>query len=595
MWGSGRLRRFAAVAAMAAVALGLGAAPAHAHASLEATDPAAGAIVETAPRAIELRFTEEVSIGLGGVRVLAAGGETVRTGEAATVPGRPSVVRTTLPDLQDGTYVVTWRVLSGDSHPVRGAFTFSVGVASEGVAADRIAGDFLAGGTTDGAVDLTYTVVRFLVFAAMALVIGLLVAATAVWRGALGRDRVRRVLWIAWGVLLGGTLLAFMVQGPYAGGLSLADGFRPGLWGDVAGTRLGAVLLVRAALVLALLPVLLTARREPRPGWSVPVMAVLLVGIAASPGLGGHAGVGPANGVAILVDTLHVLAMGTWVGGLVLLCVLVIRADAEDVLAAMPTWSRVATLAVLGVVLTGVARAWRELGGLSGVLDTDYGRLLAIKVGLVLVTLLVAAVARDAVHRRWALDAEERAAADEARAERIAAGAPVPTRRGHSLVPSGEGVDPLRYVLPEDVARRHLVRSVVVEVLLLVAVLGVTALLVDTAPTASTRTAPYASTLDAGPVLVDVVVTPARVGPNEVHLTLAKRTGGPAGALNVTVEFELPTAGIDPIDVPLRRAGVDHYLSSGLALPVAGDWRMTVKILTDPITEESATATVTIR
>lgn len=591
----GRFRRFVAVGAMAAAALGIAAAPAHAHASLENTDPAAGAIVPTSPAAIELRFTEEVSVGLGGVRVLAAGGDTIRTGEPATLPDRPSVVRVTLPELDDGTYVVTWRVLSGDSHPVRGAFTFSVGAASEGAAADRIAGDFLAGSTTDGTVDLIYTIVRFLVFAAMALVIGVLLGATFVWPGTLALDRVRRLLVIAWGVLLGGTLLAFMLQGPYAGGLPLADAFRPALWGDVAGTRLGAVLLVRALLVLALGPVLLTARRDPRPGWSTPIMLVALVGIAASPGIGGHAGVGPMNGVAVLVDTLHVLAMGVWVGGLTLLVLLVTRADAEDALARTPVWSRVATLAVLGVVLTGLARAWRELGGLAGVFDTDYGRLLAIKVGLVLVTLLVATVARDAVHRRWALDAEELAAADLERAERIAAGEPVPSRRGHSLVPSGEGVDTIRYVLPEDSARRHLLRSVVVEVVLLAVVLGVTALLVDTAPTASVRSAPFAATLDAGPILADVVVTPARVGPNEVHLTLSQRAGGPAGALNVSVEFELPAEGIDPIDVPMRRAGVDHYLSSGLALPVAGDWRMTVKILTDPITEETATATVTVR
>jgi copper transport protein len=590
-----RFRRLAAVTVMAAVALGVGAVPAHAHASLETTDPAAGAIVPTSPEAIELRFTEEVSIGLGGVRVLAAGGETVRTGEPATVPGRPSVVRATLPELADGTYVVTWRVLSGDSHPVRGAFTFSVGAATEGAAADRIAGDYLAGDTTDGTVDLIYTIVRFLVFAAMALVIGLLVGATFVWPGTLVRDRVRRLLWVAWGVLLGGTLAAFMLQGPYAGGLPPADAFRPGLWADVAGTRLGAVLLIRLGLVLVLLPVLLAARREPRPGWSIPVMVAALVGIAASPGLGGHAGVGPMSGVAVLVDTLHVLAMGVWIGGLTLLTLLVTRDGSEAALARTPVWSRVATLAVLGVVFTGVARAWRELGGLSGVLDTDFGRLLAIKVGLVLVTLLVATVARDAVHRRWALDAEELEVADRERAERIAAGEPVPSRRGHSLVPTGEGADPVRYVLPEDAARRHLLRSVVVEVVLLVVVLGVTALLVDTAPTAAARNAPYAATLDAGPILADVVVTPARVGPNEVHLTLSKRAGGPAGALNVSVEFELPAEGIDPIDVPLRRAGVDHYLSSGLALPVAGDWRMTVKILTDPITEESATATVTVR
>ena len=591
----GSFRRIGAVAAMATVALGLAAAPAFAHAALETTDPAAGAIVTTSPAAIELRFSEEVSVGLGGVRVIAAGGATVRTGRPATVPGQPAVVRTTLPTLAKGTYVVTWRVLSADSHPVRGAFTFSVGRATEGGGAERIAGDFLSGGTTNATVNTAYTVVRFLVYAGMALVIGIIVGATFVWRGAFDRPRVRRVLWVAWGVLLGATVLAFAVQGPYAGGLPLGDAFRPAVWSDVWSTRLGVVLVVRAALVLALLPVLLTARRTPRPGWVTPLALVALVGIAATPALGGHAGVGAQSAVAVVVDTLHVLAMGVWFGGLTLLVLLTTRDDAAEALDALPAWSRTATIAVLVVIFTGVARGWRELGGIAHVLDSDYGRLLAIKVGIVAVALLVATVARDAVHRRWALDPEEVAAADRERAELEAAGQPIPTRRGHSLVPDDAGVDTLRYVLPEDSARRRLVRAVVAEVALLVLVLGVTSVLVNTAPTAAVQAGPYSASLDAGKILADVVVTPARVGPNEVHLTLSKRTGGPAGALQVSVQFALPSKGIEPIDVTLRRAGVDHYLSTGLALPIAGDWRMTLKVLTDPVTEESATATVTIR
>jgi copper transport protein len=595
MGTNGFVRRVGAVAAMATVALGLAASPAFAHAALESTDPAAGATVPTSPAAIELRFSESVSVGLGGVRVIAAGGETIRTGRPATVPDQPEVVRTSLPKLAKGTYVVTWRVVSDDSHPVRGAFTFSVVRPTEGSGAARIADDYLSGGTTNGAVDVSYAIVRSLVFAAMALVIGILVGATLVWRGAFAHRRVRRVLWCSWGVLFIATLLAFMLQGPYGGGLALGDAFRPSVWSDVWGTRLGIVLLARAVLVLALLPVLLTIDRAPRPAWSRLLGLVLIVGIAATPALGGHASVGDQNALAVVVDMIHVLAMGVWLGGLTLLVLLTTRTTAEEATDALPTWSRVATIAVLAVVLTGVARAWRELGGIAHVLDSTFGRLLAVKVGLVLVALLVATVARDAVHRRWALEADELAEVDARRAELEASGETVPRRRGHSLVPDDDGVDALSYVLSEESARRRLVRAVAVEIALLVAVLGVTAVLVSTAPAAAVQAGPYASTLDAGPILADVVVTPARVGPNEVHLTLAKRTGGPAAALEVSVQFSLPSKGIEPIDVTLRKAGVDHYISTGLSLPVAGVWRMRLSILTDPVTEEVATATVTIR
>ena len=257
--------------------------------------------------------------------------------------------------------------------------------------------------------------------------------------------------------------------------------------------------------------------------------------------------------------------------------------------------SRVATVAVLVVVFTGVVRGLRELGGISGIFDTAYGVLLAVKVGLVLVTLLVATVARDAVHRRWALDPEEVEAADRERAELLAAGQELPKRRGHSLVPDDDGIDTLRYVLPERTARSRLLRSVAVEVMLLIAVLGVTAVLVNTAPAGTTRNGPYAATLEVGKLLADVSVSPARVGPNEVHLTVLDPAGGPAQILNVTVEFALPSERIAPIDVTMRNAGPAHYISAAFTPPVPGDWQMTLKVLVDPVTEVSTAATVPIR
>ena len=587
--------RIASFVVLAGLALGLGASPAFAHAALESTDPAAGAIVPRSPAAIELRFSEAVSVGLGGVRVIAADGGTVRTAKPGIAPGRPEVVRQPLPRLAKGTYVVTWRVVSDDSHPVRGAFTFSVQEVTEGGGGARITRQFLAGGTTDRTVDVSYAIVRFVVFTAMALLLGALIAVGWVWRHAAAVPRVRRTVWIAWGVLLVATALAFCFQGAYAGGLGLAGAFRPSVWGDLVGTRLGLVLLARLALVVALLPVVANAARDPRPRWWTPFTALVALGIAATPALGGHASVGTLNAVAVAVDALHVLAMSTWVGGLVVL-ILLLTAHAEDEgIEGLPTWSRVATLAVLVVVFTGVVRGLRELGGLSGIFDTAYGVLLAAKVGLVLVTLLVATVARDAVHRRWALDPEEVEAADRERAELLAAGQELPKRRGHSLVPDDDGIDTLRYVLPERTARSRLLRSVAVEVTLLIAVLGVTAVLVNTAPAGTTRNGPYAATLEVGKLLADVSVSPARVGPNEVHLTVLDPSGGPAQILNVTVEFSLPSEGIAPIDVPMRNAGPAHYISAGFTPPVPGDWQMTLKVLVDPVTEVSTAATVPIR
>ena len=117
-------------AALAAVALGLlavgaWASPAAAHASLVSVDPADGARLDESPDVVRLTFSEHVSADLGGVQVLDSDGDQVQEG-AARVDGA-TVEVDLAPDLPDGTYVISYRVVSADGHPVRGASVFGVG------------------------------------------------------------------------------------------------------------------------------------------------------------------------------------------------------------------------------------------------------------------------------------------------------------------------------------------------------------------------------------------------------------------------------------------------------------------------------------
>ena len=122
-----------AVLVALAIVLG-GGAPASAHAELVETDPAEGAVVETAPDTVTLTFNEPVRLTSQEIAVYDAQGEPV----AASAGASGEEVRVDLTgaaDLPDGTYVVSWNVLSGDGHPIAGALTFSVGAPSATVAA----------------------------------------------------------------------------------------------------------------------------------------------------------------------------------------------------------------------------------------------------------------------------------------------------------------------------------------------------------------------------------------------------------------------------------------------------------------------------
>src|SRR5207248_33031 len=99
--------------------------PASAHAMLQATTPGDGAHLDTAPSVVTMTFSEPVSAPLGAVRVFDARGRRVDNGN---VVARDATVSLGLDgSLADGCYIVTWRVISADSHPVRGAFNFTVG------------------------------------------------------------------------------------------------------------------------------------------------------------------------------------------------------------------------------------------------------------------------------------------------------------------------------------------------------------------------------------------------------------------------------------------------------------------------------------
>ena len=123
--------------------------------------PRDGSVLKSAPRQITLTFTESVALLDDSFRVFDPDGRRVSTGEAKHVDGRSDAVRVSLPEgLGEGTFTVAWRVVSADSHPISGAFTFSVGEPSATPAAVD------TGPTENTATSALYDIVRYLAYAA---------------------------------------------------------------------------------------------------------------------------------------------------------------------------------------------------------------------------------------------------------------------------------------------------------------------------------------------------------------------------------------------------------------------------------------------
>ena len=120
------MRRIATALAAGAMLL-QATAPALAHAFLDHASPAVGSAVPSAPGAVTLWFTQDLEPAFSNVTVTNQAGQRVDLGNVQVPLGQPDVLQVGLKPLPAGTYTVSWHVVSVDTHPTQGTFTFQVG------------------------------------------------------------------------------------------------------------------------------------------------------------------------------------------------------------------------------------------------------------------------------------------------------------------------------------------------------------------------------------------------------------------------------------------------------------------------------------
>ncbi|MFE4667298.1 FixH family protein [Streptomyces sp. NPDC056716] len=575
----------ALIAVLAAVLAVLGSAgTASAHGSLVATDPAQDSVLPRQPTAVTLTFDDGVTLPSASLRVLDPGGERVDTGAPAHAADRADTVRVTLRDgLADGTYTVAWQVISADSHPVGGAFTFSVGAPS---AVSAASAEALQGAGTDGVISFLYGTTRAVAYAAFALLTGAVAFVLICWPAGVSVRRVQRLLVTGWIALLGSTVVQMMLRGPYEQG----NGILPSQ--DPASAQAHVPVDERIYLALALRLVLLVASgvflvllvgQLGQSGAEAPrrsrvrlcsAALALAVGLSATWAMTNHSSEGAQVWLAVPVTVLHLLAMAVWLGGLVTL-VAGLRQGVGH--AAVERFSVVALVSVTVLVLTGLYRSWREVGSWDALFDTGYGQLLLVKIGCVLLMLAAAWVSRSRLARL----------------------------RGGAEGPEGGS------------ARARLRRSVLAESVVAVVVVGVTTLLTSTPPprTASEDVSaaapgPAASVAPGGTLTSAIpfdtgggtsnaqgtataTLTPATAGGYTVRLELREADGTPADVPEVHLAFTLPARDLGPLEVPLRPDGTGVWTGPA-RLALAGEWTVSVTVRSSDTDQTTSTGRVTI-
>ncbi len=577
--------------------LGLGVAtagPAAAHAELVSTDPGEGARLEEVPGQVTLRFTESVSLGAGYARVLGEGGERVDTG-AASVDGQ-TVTVPLRGDLPDASYVVTYRIVSADSHPISGAYAFVVG---DGELAD--AGAVADDADVDPVVAAALPASRALGFAGLAAGLGVPAFLVLCWPGGWASPRMRRLTTAGLATAAVAAVLTFLLQGPYAAGAGLGSVLDPALVAATGSSSFGLTTLGRGALALLLAAVLVPLwRRAAAPtAQEAAGLAVLAGGVVLTTAAVGHPVAGPLPVFATAVTAVHVAAMALWLGGLAALLAGLVRpgAEAGELAAALPRWSRLASASVAALVVTGVVQSVREVGSPAALVSTTYGWVLLAKLALVLLLLAAAGVSRVWVQQHLGVSRSRPAGRRRVTAHAFAATGPAAEEGAVAEAARARAAAQARGAV-EDVG--PLRRSVLVEAAVAAAVLVLSAVLVGTPPARAAVAQPVDVTLPLQSAAgesgsVQLSVDPARAGANTLHVYLFDDEGRLDQPAGLRVTLTEPQQEIGPIDVDLEPAGPGHWVADGMSIPGAGTWTLAVSVRLDEFTATTASTDFPVR
>ena len=532
----GRFRHVVATAMAAGIVLFAPVSAVSAHAVLDNSVPASGATLVESPPQIVLDFDEPVETALGFVRLFVSDASRVGLPAISRDGSDASIVRVDVPRLGDDTYVVTYRVVSVDGHPVEGAITFQVGEGARIDVTDVVA-DALADDGANGAVEGMARVVRLAGYLAFAI---LLAAGLFILGLGASVARLVRVASVAGAATTGAALVLLALQGASLAGGGFDAALRWSTITDISNTRVGHALIARAVIGLVVAVAATSVLRRVAAGALLRfALVAAFVVVPLSYSFAGHPGAASPVAAAVFVSMLHVACVGTWFGALVLMG-LSSSMRAPEIVA----WFSKRAVVLVGVaVVSGVAQSLFIVDDLGNVLDIDYGKALATKLVFVGVMLLAAAVVRK------------------------------------RFLESGTS---------------RLQSALVVEAVVGLLVLSVTSGLVTETPREAVSAAPFATSLVQGETIVNITVSPARVGNAEMHVIIAKPGGSlePVAAARVRLSSE--ERNVPPIAVEPAEVGPNHFVATA-AIPYAGEWEIDIVLVEDDGRESLFTTPIEVR
>lgn len=509
--------------------LGFAAPEAAAHAVLMQANPAANQQLDVAPKELELTFNENV--GPVFFKVLDRAGKEIGKPGELRIDGN-SLFLPLGEALPNGTYIVTYRVISADTHPVGGSFAFAIGepVASGAAAA--------SGGAASAWVLPTY-LNRVVLYASVLLAAGsALLLLIMSWPAAVepGLRRQGRIASLV-------ALVAFVIAMAVGGADIVAGG--PGALFSGAAWSAAMKSTLSLSAVIGIPGALLAAWAfGSKAEWALWTGFALLV---ASFLVTGHAATAVPVWLAATNVGLHLVGGAFWFAAFAPLIATSRSGTAPEAAKLMDQFSSRALWLVGAVLLSGVIISWIQVRSPANLTTTDYGQRLLVKLGLVVAILAIAAYNKT------------------------------------SLTPA--------LARSDAAAGAKMARSIRIEsVVMLLIVAAAASLTLPTPPRALGEQAAMAAgggamaqvgddfkaTWKTDGYTVDVEVTPARTGENMVMLRFKDAAGAPVTMQKASIDLSLPEAQIEAItkDGEAMPPDMFHFMLSETIIP--GEWTFTV-------------------
>ncbi|MFJ7748156.1 copper resistance protein CopC [Peribacillus sp. NPDC097295] len=358
------------------------------HATVISSNPSPNESLDTIPETISIRFSEDIQPSFYSLKVISKNKNEVPLQDIQV--SEKTLEATWSSSLEEGSYIIKWRVVSSDGHPIDGTIPFQYGKSN--IPSDQMNTEDEGG--FPSSIQVFLQSLQYLCFAALSGVsFFYLSLSKSPLPGPINR-RIRRYIWLSYSGLAISILLSLPLKVTIDAQVGWQHAFNGTYLKEVMqSTQFGSIWLIEITLLLVLFIAIFFMMRNQLNKLTFILSLVLVSSLMVCKAFIGHTTDTTHQYWAVSMDFLHIVSMALWLGGLLAILVILPKSYNPKVTDDNKTfyWSVIqkfsswAILFVIVLIVSGIYSSFQHVPTLYSLLHTTYGQLLLGKIGLMLI------------------------------------------------------------------------------------------------------------------------------------------------------------------------------------------------------------------